>query len=112
MFEVLTIEPWQNGGGSLSYPGQLKTGEGKWVQNTTDRVTLSNETLIEILGGKFLILFFIFLILNIHMICCLKLINSTRQLRNTVVIIYFQTKNYVLWLCDLLFSLYQIVCIH
>ena len=57
MFEVLTIEPWQNGGGSLSYPGQLKIGEGKWVQNTTDRVTLSNETLIEILGGKFLSLF-------------------------------------------------------
>ena len=49
---VLAIEPWLSGSGNLSYPQKFENGEGKWVQNTTDRVILSNETLMEILGGK------------------------------------------------------------
>ena len=49
---MLAIEPWQSGSGNLSYPQIFDNGEGKWVQNTTDRVTLSNETLVELLGGK------------------------------------------------------------
>ena len=49
---VLTVEPWQSGGRDLSYPGKPGDGEGDWVQNTTDRVTLSNETLMEIFRGR------------------------------------------------------------
>ena len=49
---VLAVEPWLRGSGNLSYPQNFDNGEGKWVQNTTDRVILSNETLVEILGGK------------------------------------------------------------
>ena len=49
---VLTVEPWQSGGSGLSYPVQSGDGEGDWVQNTTDRVTLSNETLMEIVRGR------------------------------------------------------------
>ena len=49
---VLTVEPWQSGGSDLSYPVKSGDGECDWVQNTTDRVTLSNETLMEIVRGR------------------------------------------------------------
>ena len=51
---MLIVQPWQQSNGSLSYPERTSgNGTGKWVQNTTDQVMLSTETLDEIAKGTF-----------------------------------------------------------
>ena len=51
-FLVLTVEPWQPEIGDLSYPDRSNSTELDWVKNTTDEVTLSNETLTQISKGR------------------------------------------------------------
>ena len=48
----MVVQPWQASNGSLSYPERSNEGKGKWIQNTTDKVVLSEETLKEIVKCK------------------------------------------------------------
>ena len=40
------------GNGSVSFPQSSEIGDGDWVKNTTDKVMLSAETLVQISKGK------------------------------------------------------------
>ena len=48
---VLVVQPWQTSDGSLIYPERSLDENGKWVKNTTDKVILPKETLVEIAEG-------------------------------------------------------------
>ena len=50
---VFSVEPWQRGNKGIIYPLQSNNSEGKWVQNTTDRIILSEDTLAQITEGAF-----------------------------------------------------------
>ena len=55
----MVVQPWQASNGSLSYPEKSNDGKGKWIQNTTDQVVLSEETLTEIVKGKLSNIYFV-----------------------------------------------------
>ena len=50
---VFSVEPWQRGNKGIIYPLHLNNSKGKWVQNTTDRIILSDDTLTQITEGTF-----------------------------------------------------------
>ena len=50
--KVLVAQPWQESNGSLIYPERSLDENGKWVENTTDKVILPRETLDEIAEGR------------------------------------------------------------
>ena len=45
------MQPWQKSNGSLTYPERSLDENGKWVENTTDKVILPKETLDDIAEG-------------------------------------------------------------